>query len=283
MNAADLFGVVAALLVGIGLYGLIVNPQPLRKILSFNVIGNGVFVGRNTILSCKNGDIVIEDDANLGFNCEIFSASRVRVGKSILMAAYTYLVGGDHLYDRIDIPVLQQGRTARDVAVGDALHLEGVEAAELGDLVEGQRGVVDQPDGGRARHDRLVHRSAPLQISPGPGKRLRAGPASSTMSGNQRRYTAIPGEGKVKMRCVLAILAAILAGPAAGDGEKAGDFDYYVMSLSWSAAWCALEGDARDDPQCDVGRGLTFVLHGLWPQHEAGWPQYCRPDAIPGL
>ena len=33
-------------------------------------IGNGVFVGRNTILSCKNGDIVIEDRANLGFNCE---------------------------------------------------------------------------------------------------------------------------------------------------------------------------------------------------------------------
>ena len=54
------------------------------------LIGNGVFVGRNTILSCKNGDIVIEDHANLGFNCEIFSASRVRVGKSILMAAYTY-------------------------------------------------------------------------------------------------------------------------------------------------------------------------------------------------
>ena len=75
-------------------------------------IGNGVFVGRNTILSCKNGDIVIEDRANIGFNCEIFSASRVRVGKDILMAAYTYLVGGDHLYDRTDIPVLQQGRTA---------------------------------------------------------------------------------------------------------------------------------------------------------------------------
>jgi len=87
------------------------------------VIGNGVFVGRNTILSCKNGDIVIDDDANLGFNCEIFSASRVRVGKSILMAAYTYLVGGDHLYDRIDIPVLQQGRTARGIDVGDGVWL----------------------------------------------------------------------------------------------------------------------------------------------------------------
>jgi len=87
------------------------------------VIGNGVFVGRNTILSCKNGDIVIEDRANIGFNCEIFSASRVRVGKDILIAAYTYLVGGDHLYDRIDVPVLQQGRTAKGIDVGDGTWL----------------------------------------------------------------------------------------------------------------------------------------------------------------
>jgi acetyltransferase-like isoleucine patch superfamily enzyme len=86
-------------------------------------IGAGVFVGRNTILSCKNGDIEIDDGANIGFNCEIFSASRVRVGKNILMAAYTYLVGGDHLYDRTDIPVLQQGRTARGIDVGDGVWL----------------------------------------------------------------------------------------------------------------------------------------------------------------
>ena len=39
-----LFGLVAAALVGVGLYGLIVNPQPLRKILAFNVIGSGVFL-----------------------------------------------------------------------------------------------------------------------------------------------------------------------------------------------------------------------------------------------
>jgi acetyltransferase-like isoleucine patch superfamily enzyme len=87
------------------------------------IIGSGVFVGRNTILSCKNGDIVVDDNANLGFNCEIFSASRVRVGKSVLMAAYTYLVGGDHLYDRVDIPVLEQGRTARGIEVEDNVWL----------------------------------------------------------------------------------------------------------------------------------------------------------------
>jgi ribonuclease T2 len=63
---------------------------------------------------------------------------------------------------------------------------------------------------------------------------------------------------------------------ARAEGEAAGDFDYYVMSLSWSAAWCALEGDDRNDPQCDIGRGLTFILHGLWPQFEEGWPSFCR-------
>jgi acetyltransferase-like isoleucine patch superfamily enzyme len=86
-------------------------------------IGNGVFVGRNTILSCKNGDIVLEDEANVGFNVEIFSAARVRVGRSVLIAAYTYLVGGDHLFDRVDVPVLHQGRTARGIDVGDHVWL----------------------------------------------------------------------------------------------------------------------------------------------------------------
>jgi ribonuclease T2 len=79
------------------------------------------------------------------------------------------------------------------------------------------------------------------------------------------------------MRTVLALLAALWLAPAArAEGERAGDFDYYVLALSWSAAWCALEGDARDDPQCDAGRGLTFVLHGLWPQYDDGWPSFCR-------
>jgi multicomponent Na+:H+ antiporter subunit C len=44
MNVSHLFGLTAAVLVGLGLYGLIVNPQPLRKILALNVTGNGVFL-----------------------------------------------------------------------------------------------------------------------------------------------------------------------------------------------------------------------------------------------
>jgi ribonuclease T2 len=84
-------------------------------------------------------------------------------------------------------------------------------------------------------------------------------------------------EGKAEMRRILFAIAALFWGGAVlAEGERSGDFDYYVLSLSWSAAWCELEGDARDDPQCDRGRGLTFVLHGLWPQYEEGWPSYCR-------
>lgn len=110
-------------------------------------IGNGVFIGRNTILSCKNGDIIVDDHANLGFNCEVFSASRVRVGKQVLMAAYTYLVGGDHLYDRIDIPVLEQGRTARGIDIGDHVwlgtHVVVTDGSQVGrDAIIGAGAVV---------------------------------------------------------------------------------------------------------------------------------------------
>lgn len=84
------------------------------------------------------------------------------------------------------------------------------------------------------------------------------------------------------MRLLWLVIAAICFGGAAqAQSEKtrtskAGDFDYYVMSLGWSSNWCALTGDARRDPQCDEGRGLTWTLHGLWPQFESGYPSDCR-------
>lgn len=110
-------------------------------------IGSGVFVGRHTILSCKNGDIVIEDNANIGFNCEIFSASRVRIGRNVLIAAFTYLVGGDHLHDRVDVPVLFQGRTAQGIDVDDnawiGAHVVVADGARIGrDAIIGAGAVV---------------------------------------------------------------------------------------------------------------------------------------------
>lgn len=75
------------------------------------------------------------------------------------------------------------------------------------------------------------------------------------------------------------ILALLMPLAAWAEGERAGDFDYYVLALSWSPSWCALEGDARGSPQCDDGTGHGWILHGLWPQYERGWPSYCRTDA----
>jgi multicomponent Na+:H+ antiporter subunit C len=49
MSAATLFGLCAAVLIGLGIFGMLVNPQPLRKILAFNVIGCGVFLLAGTI------------------------------------------------------------------------------------------------------------------------------------------------------------------------------------------------------------------------------------------
>jgi acetyltransferase-like isoleucine patch superfamily enzyme len=84
-------------------------------------IGDGVFIGRNTILSCKNGDIDIGDHANIGFNCELFSASRVSIGPSVLMAAYTYVIGGDHDFSDPSKTVLAQTRTSSGVNIGEGV------------------------------------------------------------------------------------------------------------------------------------------------------------------
>ena len=79
----------------------------------------------------------------------------------------------------------------------------------------------------------------------------------------------------------LAVLVLALCGPAWAEGERAGDFDYYVLSLSWTPTWCALEGDDRNSPQCDAGQGHGFTLHGLWPQYEDGWPSFCPTSQRP--
>jgi acetyltransferase-like isoleucine patch superfamily enzyme len=104
-------------------------------------IGDGVFIGRNTILSCKNGDIELADGANLGFNCEVFSASRVTIGKSVLVAAYVYIVGGDHDFTDTSKPVLEQPRTSAGVTIGDGAWL-GAGAKILDGVTIGANAVI---------------------------------------------------------------------------------------------------------------------------------------------
>ena len=79
------------------------------------------------------------------------------------------------------------------------------------------------------------------------------------------------------MRCIyLALLLCLTAITARAEGQRPGTFDYYVMALSWSANWCALEGDARKSPQCDTREDHGWILHGLWPQFHRGFPSFCQ-------
>ena len=74
------------------------------------------------------------------------------------------------------------------------------------------------------------------------------------------------------MRWLLILVLSV--GLARAEGERAGQFEYYVLALSWSPTWCALDGRARGSAQCDADHG--WVLHGLWSQNAQGWPSYCR-------
>src|SRR3954451_6768524 len=104
-------------------------------------IGDGVFIGRNTILSCKNGDIDVADGANIGFNCEIFSASRITIGKDALIAAYVYLIGGDHEIGDAGAAVLTQPGRSIGITVGNGAWL-GAGAKVLDGVTVGPRAII---------------------------------------------------------------------------------------------------------------------------------------------
>lgn len=102
-------------------------------------LNDDVFIGRNSILSCKGGEIILNERANVGFNCEIFSSNRVVIGKDNLIAAYTYVVGGgNYKLDRTDIPINQQpdfdgkGGVVTDEDVWLAAHVVLLDGTKIG-------------------------------------------------------------------------------------------------------------------------------------------------------
>jgi len=113
-------------------------------------VGNGVFLGRGTILSCKDGDITLGDHVNIGFHSEIFSGSSVTVGRHGLFAAYTYLVGGGHEFARADVPVLEQERRSRGITLGEDVWLGAgakvMDGVTIGDHVVVGAGAVVTDD-----------------------------------------------------------------------------------------------------------------------------------------
>lgn len=77
---------------------------------------------------------------------------------------------------------------------------------------------------------------------------------------------------------LLGLAGASEAQPRNQRGGEPGAFDFYVLALSWSPGFCELEGGRdRNREQCGDGAGLGFVVHGLWPQHDQGFPSECGP------
>lgn len=66
--------------------------------------------------------------------------------------------------------------------------------------------------------------------------------------------------------------------PAATLPNAPGKFDFYVLALSWSPSYCEAEGTGANPQQCSSGRPYAFVVHGLWPQFERGYPTDCKTD-----
>ncbi|MGB0499327.1 MAG: ribonuclease T2 family protein [Rubricella sp.] len=70
-------------------------------------------------------------------------------------------------------------------------------------------------------------------------------------------------------------LVALVLWAGAARADIAGEFDYYLLAMSWSPSWCAAEGDVRGAEQCDPAADTGWTLHGLWPQYEEGYPEWC--------
>jgi ribonuclease T2 len=59
-----------------------------------------------------------------------------------------------------------------------------------------------------------------------------------------------------------------------------GNFDFYVLALSWSPSFCEAAGERGTPPQQQcAARPYSFVVHGLWPQYERGFPEFCQQPA----
>ena len=92
---------------------------------------------------------------------------------------------------------------------------------------------------------------------------------------------AFSADRQLRVRLIGLLAAASMLAGCGSEDTVADDapFDFYVLSLSWSPSYCAAEGGNADPQQCDADRDLGFVVHGLWPQFEQGWPEYCDDDA----
>jgi len=107
------------------------------------VIGKGVFIGRGSILCCKDGDIAIQDNVNISYNCELFSSRYLLIGRDSVIAAYCYLMsGGSYDHRRLDVTfAAQDGYAQGPTTIGEDCWL-GAKVVVLDGVSIGERTVV---------------------------------------------------------------------------------------------------------------------------------------------
>ncbi len=84
---------------------------------------------------------------------------------------------------------------------------------------------------------------------------------------------------KLRLLCMGLIVAAIVMPASAMAQGIPGKFDYYTLALSWSPSFCSTPAGRNSQQQCGTKRRFAFVVHGLWPQYNRGWPQFCAKKA----
>ncbi len=105
-----------------------------------------------------------------------------------------------------------------------------------------------------------------------------AGPSRAQIFGNPSRPTRSVVPPCVLDKCLGVSGQRRPSGgfdPAPPRTDSPGRFDFYLLSLSWSPAFCDTGGDSKSPNQCAAGRRLGFVVHGLWPQNLHGFPSNC--------
>ena len=105
------------------------------------------------------------------------------------------------------------------------------------------------------------------------------GGASATIGHKVARGCFMNFRAVTLLFSIMILASLILGAEAKGErkGAVPGGFDFYVLSLSWSPSFCRSAGADRSPEQCKKGSGKGFVLHGLWPQDEDGYPSSCTP------
>ncbi|OLT63187.1 hypothetical protein BJP37_08540 [Moorena bouillonii PNG] len=105
-------------------------------------LGDGVFIGRNSIIYCKDGDIEIQPKVNISANCELFSSHRLVIGKETMIAAYSYILSGGSYDYESEVPLVEQDSYAKGpTVIGERCWL-GAKSVVLDGVSIGDRAVV---------------------------------------------------------------------------------------------------------------------------------------------